>query len=167
MKKHVLFLFIVAGLWLSCIALSYSQSLSEKRKWYMIDSADQARTEKYLRHCFPEFSFKIAYKKDSTQICSLETAFRIAPDADDNEFEQLEKFVQQVSTYYNIHHVHILFQYGLLPGDVDVMFDRTFNKKEIFISSGERNTTHQQTIELIAAFNKITDSYVRNKNRNK
>jgi len=48
-----------------------------------------------------------------------------------------------------------------------VMFDRTFNKKEIFISSGERNTTHQQTIELIAAFNKITDSYVRNKNRNK
>jgi hypothetical protein len=148
---------ILAGFLISNFA--QQQNLSLERKIEMIDSAEDARIEKYLKKCFPAYEIRIYYEGDSGSLCSMELAFWVADKISDDQWPKLEKFVSDVAHDFNSKGQHIYFDYGMIPGSIDNTYDRMFNRRVTYVSSLEKQTTHSRAIELITSFNKITESY--------
>ncbi len=161
--KKIILLYI---LFLGTTVLSHSQEPSFERKVLMIDSAYDARIDLYVKKCFPEHTIHIKFEKDSFTICSIEMALWVAPDISEDQLPVLEKFMTDMANYFNTMNIPIRFDHGFVPGSIDTNFDRMFKRKEIYVSSLEKSTTHSVTIDLISAFNKVTDSYIRNASRN-
>jgi hypothetical protein len=156
MKKKLFIQLLFISL---CITAYSQETVDVERKAIMIDSAYDARIELYVKQCFPEYEIIVKFGKDSSTICSMEMVLWVAPDISENQFPVLEKFMTEVAHNYNKKGIHILFEYGFVPGSVDVTYDRMFNRDVIYVSSLERATTHSRTIDLLADFNKITDMY--------
>lgn len=138
---------------------NFAQDISLERKTLMIDSAYDARIETYLKKCFPAYQIRIFYEGDSGTLCSMELAFWVADELSEDQWPILEKFVTKVSHDFNSKGLHILFDYGYVPGSIDNNFDRMFNRSVIYVTSLEKQTTHSKAIELIGIFNSITDTY--------
>jgi len=128
----------------------------------MIDSSYDARVDRYVKRCFPQYAVNIKFLKDSFSLCSVETVLMVAPDISEDQIPVLEQFMTNMAHYYNSLDEHVHFDYGFVPGSIDTNFDRMFSRREIYVSSMVKVTTHSTVSHLLAVFNKITDGYTGN-----
>lgn len=154
--KKIIFLLLIA----SCSEVLHAQEFSFERKVEMIDSAYDARIDLFVRRCFPEYTIRIKFMKDSFSLCSVESVVNVAPDISEEQLPVLEHFMTEMAIYYNSNNLHIRFDYGFVPGSIDTNFDRMFNRKVIYVTSLDKTTTHSRVIELLAIFNRVTDAYL-------
>jgi hypothetical protein len=164
--KQKLFQALLLGIIFAGFVISnFTQQLSPEMKASMIDSANDSRIENYLLRCFPSYATRIKFEQDSSELCSVDIAMWVANDISDDQFPRVEKFMVNVSKYYNNHGLHILIQYGIIPGSIDLIYDRMFNNKALVIYWPEKNITYSRTEELVGAFNDVTYSYIGKKNK--
>lgn len=159
--KQKLFQALLLGIIFAGFIISnFTQQLSPIIKADMVDSANNARIETYLVRCFPEYATKIKFEQDSSELCSIDIAFWVANDISDNQFPKLEKFMVDLSTYYNLHGQHILIEYGMTPGSIDIIYDRMFNDRALVIYWPEKSITYSRIDELVNDFNDVTYSFL-------
>ncbi len=150
---------------LGAFSVGYSQKPNLERQVEMIDSAYSSRVDRYIRKCYPDYTIRIQFEKDSFSLCSIEMVLFVAPDISADQIPVLKEFMINMAHYHNLNKEPVLLEYGIISGAVDVLYDRTFKRKEIFVHSLEKNVTHDTVIDLIAAFNKITYSYMDKRQR--
>ncbi len=141
----------------------YSQKPDFERMVYMIDSANSARIDEYAKKCFPDYAVLIRFKGDTFSLCSIETVLMVAPDIEEDQLPVLEQFMVNMANYYALKRIPVTFEYGMIPGSVEMIYDKMFNRREIFVSSAEINVTHSRAIDLLLIFNKITTSSSRSR----
>jgi hypothetical protein len=165
--KQKLFQAILLGIIFAGFLISnFTQQLTMIGKAEMVDSTNNARIETYLLRCFPEYASKIKFEQDSSDLCSVDVAFWVADDISENQIPVLEKFMAKLSHYYNARNEHIILEYGQVPGNIDIIFDRMFNNDEIVIYWPEKNINSSRIEDLVSVFNKVTYSYL-GKKKNK
>jgi hypothetical protein len=156
MKKYI----TLAMLFL-CFSLGISaQTLTRAKKQHMIDSAFDARIDRYLRRCFPEFTIEVQYEKDSFSLCSIETVLLVAANISADQTPLLEKYMVTMANYYVSHKEFVHFDYGIIPVDVDANYDRMFHNKLIYVGSPFGAENHPKVNYLFSVFNKVTDHYL-------
>lgn len=156
MKKYILFSILT----LFFSFTGFAQHLSRLKKQQMIDSAFDARTDRYLRRCFPEFTIHIQYDTDSFSLCSIETVLLVAPNISSNQLPVLERYMVTMANYYVSINEPVLFDYGMIPADLDDNYERMFNNKRIFVGSPDGADNHPRVNHLLMVFNNVTDSYL-------
>lgn len=156
MRKNILLSILFFGI----VSITHAQDFSFERKVIMIDSAYDARIKKYLKKCFPEYKVTIKVGKDSLNLCSVEDVFMEAPDVSEDQIAVLEIFMVNMANYYCLNNEPVLFDYGFVPGSIETNFDRMFNRKEIYVTSLDKVTTHSSVIHLISVFNKVIYHYL-------
>lgn len=173
--RKILFQVLLLGIILAGVVISnFGQSLQSttpdfEEKVWLIDSARSSRIETYLKHCFTESAIEVDFRQQHGNICSLEMAFWVAQDISDDQFPLLRKFVTEVSHHYNRSGVNIMFEYGIVPGSVDYIYDRMFNKKVIYVLACDPETiwdevtTYSRVYDLIGTFNAVTENYISGK----
>jgi hypothetical protein len=147
------------------IISNFTQQMSPEMKASMVDSANNARIENYLLRCFPSYATKIKFEQDSSELCSVDVAFWVANDISENQFPRIEKFMVDVSKYYNAHGLHILIQYGMIPGNIDLIYDKMFNDQALVIYWPEKIVTNSRIEELVTSFNDVTYSCIGRKTK--
>jgi hypothetical protein len=156
MKKYILF--VILSLCFSLV--TSAQTLTRAKKQHMIDSAFDARSDRYLRRCFPDYTIQIKYQKDTFELCSIETVLLVAPGITENQMVVLEGFMTTMANYYVSRNEPVYFDFGMIPADVDDYYNKMFRNKRIYVGSPVGSDIHPHVAQLFTVFNHVTDNYL-------